>query len=322
MSRFISKDFLSHLTNGKLAMIGHRVRRDDTLMLAFRKNYINVYYRGGSIIRISETPRTGCYKAEFDRKYEKPGPFSVPDLPATIDQENDCKAWIDALPMLKQVMDAYFFRYRKTEREFQQTVAWENNRSGIAKETEYFITDIEYATNIDVAGKNKRVRLDMLGLKWPRERGDDGSKCTPVFIEMKYGINAIGGKAGIGNHISDLCGLLESDSAKYNLNQMIEYQFKRLADFELIDLAKGKSVENVKLVGTPEVIILLASCIPRGDALRKALEAIKNPSSFKLRFFVANFAGYGMHDVCMMNLDEFRSRLDPAADQLAVVHQQ
>lgn len=218
------------------------------------------------------------------------------------------------MPLLKQHMDFFFWKHPKAGREFQQLAAWENNRAGIASETEYFITDIEYATDIVRDGATKRVRLDMLGLKWLRKRGEDGSSCAPVFIEMKYGIKALGGKAGIRDHVDDLESLLENESTRAGLSQMIENQFKQLASMEHIKLNEGRLAQNVKLVDKPEVILLLSNCSPRGNALRNALDKVKKHSSFELRFFVANYAGYAMHDACMMDLDEFKRRLDRTAD--------
>ena len=40
--------------DGLLNPILARANQDQTLMLAIRENYINVYYRGGNLIRITE----------------------------------------------------------------------------------------------------------------------------------------------------------------------------------------------------------------------------------------------------------------------------
>jgi hypothetical protein len=60
----------------------------------------------------------------------------------------------------------------------------------------------------------------------------------------------------------------------------------------------------------PEMVFLLANHNPRSRKLLNIIEAIEEPKSFDLRFFSAAFAGYGMHEGCMMRLDKFRERPD------------
>src|SRR5512143_880479 len=149
MSRTISPDFAKSLKGGLLAPLAKRVRHDDTLMLALRGTSINIYYRGGSILQLVEE-RSDRYAAKFDEKYVKedspPRPAKLPKVIAT---EEDLRTWLEALPLLKEIMNYHqAAQASKAEREFQQLVAWENNRSKLANETDYFITDIEYATDV------------------------------------------------------------------------------------------------------------------------------------------------------------------------------
>jgi len=39
---------------GLLNPILARVKKDQTLMIAIRENYINLYYRGGKLLRVTE----------------------------------------------------------------------------------------------------------------------------------------------------------------------------------------------------------------------------------------------------------------------------
>ena len=43
------------------------VKKDATLCLEIRENYINIYYRGGNLVRIKE--KNGIFTAFFDWKY-------------------------------------------------------------------------------------------------------------------------------------------------------------------------------------------------------------------------------------------------------------
>ncbi|WIJ25781.1 hypothetical protein [Devosia sp. RR2S18] len=303
MGGVISKEFFDDLDHGVLRSLTTRVRSDDTLMLALRGSYVNVYYRGGSILRLSRMDRSGQYVAEFDHNYARDSGYGVPFLPTQIIAEADCDAWIAALPQLKQIMDLFFARTRKSEREFQQLVAWENNRSGIANSTEYFITDIEYADSAVGA------RLDMVGLRWLSSERKSGSRCVPVFIEMKYGIDAYEGTASIAKHIADLKTMLGRTETRSQLNETIAGQFEQLDRLGLVKFNRSKAVTSVEVSGVPEVVFLLANHNPRSSKLLNALEKIEETPDFNLRFFAASFAGYGMHDACMMSLADFRERV-------------
>lgn len=55
----------------------------------------------------------------------------------------DAQKLVDCLPQRKVIMDEFFAKKGKVEREFQQLVARENNNSTVSGKCEYFITDIE-----------------------------------------------------------------------------------------------------------------------------------------------------------------------------------
>ncbi|MGY4432442.1 hypothetical protein ACVWWO_004919 [Bradyrhizobium sp. F1.13.1] len=300
MSRAITDTFLNALKSGCLAKLAERIRNDDTLMLALRGNYVNVYYRGGSILNISE--QSGRYSAWFDKNYSKDN-TPVPALPS-ISVDDDCASWVVALPRLKELMNSYFARKRKSEREFQQLVAWENNRSIIAGHTEYFITDIEFAD------ADQSARLDMLGLKWLSTHRKDETTCRPVFIEMKYGIGAYDGDAGIVKHIDDLNDILSDSEKCARLNRTIEDQFDQLLQLDLVQFNKTITFKRATVSGRPEVVFLLANHNPRSKKLLNVLSGVDDPPHFDLRFFTASFAGYGMHDACMLRLSDFKELLE------------
>lgn len=303
MSRKLDAKFLEDLQQGRLVELARKIRRDDTLMLALRGKSINVYYRGGSILRLEQ--KGAEYVAYFDPNYAMGE--TVPELPGLISAPEHCSDWVKALPQLKELMNSFLSTHAKSEREFQQLVAWENNRSPIANSTEYFITDIEYA---DV---RQSARLDMLGMKWLSNSRKDGSACTPVFIEMKYGIDAYDGDAGIIAHIEDLKAILGDPARLTALTETIADQFNQLALLDLISFNRSKKIEKISVSGRPEVIFLLANHNPRSRKLLNILGSIDEPGNFDLRFFTAAFAGYGMHQKCMMTLDQFRRQLETAA---------
>jgi len=307
--RAISKDFMNDLLKpeGTLNPLLERVKKDHTLMLAIRDGYINIYYRGGNILRVTEHPE-GFYIPFFDEKYNESGK-KIPDSPATIISQEDVQNWVESFTERKNIMDAYFSAHGKAEREFQQLVARENNCSSISNETEYFIADIE---TTDIVG-----RFDMMAIRWLAKDRKNGSKCVAALIEMKYGDNALGNNAGILKHLKDMDAFI-SDKERYTKAlRTMESQFNQLDELGLLKFNKGVSNAKVKLdpYKKPEVIFIIANHNPRSPKLQKILsdpeiEKYQNSEKFSLKFFVATFAGYGLHAVCMHSLAEFRSWCD------------
>jgi hypothetical protein len=308
--RELSKDFLDDLksTNGLLHPILERVRQDDTLMLAIRGNYINIYYRGGNILRVKEQGKD-TYQSAFDDQYNKFGK-TIPKLPTTIKDQVDARAWVEEFPDLKEIMDIYFSNKNKPEREFQQLVARENNNSTISNESEYFVSDIEFAD------LGLGARFDMLAIRWLASHRKDGSNCRAALIEMKYGDGALGGSAGLLKHLQDIDALV-SDNDKYkSLLETIEAQFNQLDELGLLNFNRSSHGTKVKLVAAdkPEVIFILANHNPRSTKLCSLLDspeivAYGQTQRFDLRFFVSSFAGYGLHSDCMLTLTQFRKLL-------------
>ena len=89
-------------------------------------------------------------------------------------------------------------------------VARENNNSTISNESEYFVSDIEFAD------PGLGARFDMLAIRWLASQRKDGSNCRAALIEMKYGDGALGGSAGLLKHLQDIDALV-SDHDKYKV---------------------------------------------------------------------------------------------------------
>lgn len=297
-------DFLN--SDGVLHPILTRVKKDHTLMLAIRENYINIYYRGGNILNIKEHIK-GFYRASFDDQYNKSG-LLIPDSPTEIYNQNDSRSWIDSFPSRKNIMDEYFSIYGKAEREFQQLIVRENNNSTISNESEYFVSDIEVY--------EPYARFDILAIRWLAAQRKNGSNCKAALIEMKYGDSALDGSASMLKHLKDLEKLILDEDSYAKLLETMESQFNQLDELGLLKFNKSTSIAKVKLNvdDPPEVIFILANHNPRSTKLKEILrdpkiEKYAQSQLFDLKFFVASFAGYGLHARCMLSLAEFRKLL-------------
>ncbi len=294
---------------GWLAALLARVKEDDTLMLALRGDYVNIYYRGGNLLKIAQNSG-GNYLATFDAKYNKTG-HDLPTFPFSIVSAQDTVELIRHIPALKYTMDSYFSRHRKPEREFQQLVARENNCSPISNETEYFIVDIE------IAGALTKARFDMLGVRWLRNERKKQNSLVPVLIEMKYGIEALEGKSGLQEHLDDAHSI--SIESWKSLFSDLEKQVNQLADLGLLEFNRSRPDERLELdsAATPELVFLLANYNPASTKLSRFLATLDVPTAsaegkinYELLFSVASFAGYGLHRACMLSLAEFKALVE------------
>lgn len=203
-------------------------------------------------------------------------------------------------------MDLYFSHRSKPEREFQQLIARENNCSTTSNESEYFISDIEFADS------DLGARFDMLAIHWPAKDRKNGNKCRAALIEMKYGDNALGGAAGLHKHLQDIDKFISGVHYESLLKTM-DAQFEQLDSLKLLRFNHCSNNTKVKLdtKAKPEAIFLLANHNPRSPKLKAILTdpeivAYGQSQLFDLKFFVASFAGYGLHAKCMRSLTEIQ----------------
>jgi hypothetical protein len=309
--RRLPESFINDLKNedGILNPLLERIKKDDTLLLSIRNNYVNIYYRGGNLVRISCGAKG--YKAFFDKRYNKTDIF-LPKLPDTINDVGDTESWIAAFPTLKQTMDISFSINSKPEREFQQLIARENNNSTISNETEYFITDIEFSDS-----EIREVRFDLLAIRWLASQRRKHTECLPVFIELKYGDGALNGSAGLIKHLEDLNRILSDQEQYAAILETMEKQFEQLGELGLVKYKQPANFRGISLNPQmkPEVIIVLANHNPRSRILADILSSnqmkdFEDPTKFYLKFFVASFAGYGFHADTMFTLPEIKERLN------------
>jgi hypothetical protein len=292
--RGLSPEFLADLQGGLLAPLRERVVRDQSLCLSLRENYINVYYRGGNLMKLS--PADGGYAAFFDTKYFA-GP--APAMPSPrLREASDVGAWLAALPTLKQAMDLW---QPGEEREVQQRLLRDNNVGGIARWTDYYVCDIEYA--------NHYGRFDLVAVHWPStpaaRKKQDGRRL--VLGEVKFGDSALDGTAGLHAHITDVNTYLAAPDNLDGLKQEMLRVFNQKRALGLIDCEKD-------LVGfsdePPVLLLVLVNHDPDKSRLRELLRTLPPSPHAELRIATGSLLGYGLYDPAILGLKDAFARFE------------
>lgn len=296
--RKLSNEFINDLIYGKLKNFLSSVKEDDTLSLEIRDNYINIYYRGGNIFKIKQC--SAGYVVHFDINYCNKYTEIISDI-----KPSDYEKWTDNIPFIKAEMDAWFYKHPKLEREYQQLVLRENNSSSIANDTDYFITDIEYANS------ENGSRFDLIGVKWLSSASSrkNGGDIRLVFIEKKYGDNALSGSSGIKKHYEDLYKFLSYKVKVKDIYEEVETIFNQKIELGLIkDVNKTIKLSKDK----PEFILLLANHKPGKSVLKRELKEVINSDYYidlkqmvDMKIAKASYMGYGLYSELMVDIEGF-----------------
>ena len=291
-TRALSPEFVQDLGKGGiLGAVTDMVRNDKSLCLELRGKYINVYYRGGNLMKINSSRSPNTYSVEFNKNYFR-GTIA-PDLPdSKINGKDNVEHWVEITPILKRGMDLY--SRRREEREFQQIILRDNNFGSSARQTDYYICDIEYA--------NKFGQCDMVAVHWPsvsatRKIGNDRRL---AFIEVKYGDNSLRAKSGICEHIKHVDGFASDYGNLDRIKQEMVNVFNQKRKLNLITCDNNLvSFSNEK----PLLLLALVNHDPDSKILRDVLRNLPESPNVDLRIATASFLGYGLYDQGIHSLD-------------------
>lgn len=283
--RVINDKFVKDLLEGELSFFLEEVKtKRDLLSLEIRGDYINIYYRGGNIVRIAQS--NSRYSFFFDVKYCRSGEYQYPeDNPhyqtlASMDNY-DAQAFIKNLPVMRSVMDAWFKKYPKKEREYQQNLQSENA----------FVVDIEHQYNYDRQGG---MRFDMIIV--------DGDKM--YVTENKIGTSAIGGNAGVVKHYTDICNFLDDDRLHQGLIDSVIETSKVKHKLGLLE----REISQIDPSKT-EILFVFGEYNHRSKALGNAVKEIHNCKENYSRVFPASYL--------MPELEDYKIRIEDAKDLYA-----
>ena len=287
--RKLNDIFLNDLKEGgSLFALTDAVKSDSSLCLELRGDYVNVYYRGGNLMKVTQTGNG--YNVFFDENYFKAGGQTT--LP---DEREGVDAWLDVSPKLKQAIDRWLGEHRKDEREFQQLLLRDNNFGSIARSTDYYICDIEYQSGYG--------RFDLIAVHWPSKpairKQPNGRRL--VFIEMKYGDGALEGSAGLHQHIRDVNSYLSDRTKVDDLKKDMVKVFNQKRDLGLIDCGKDLGSFSDE---SPILLLVFANHDPGKSKLRELLGSLPESPHAELCVATASFTGYGLYEQGIHKIDE------------------
>jgi len=306
--RLLSKDFEKDLISGILNHLLNRVILDTSLDLEIRENYLNIYYRGGSILRLELSRKNkNSYNAKFDFNYFKGTAQKIIELPKAITTEDEVKCWVNSFALMKNGMDLWFGKHPKDERAFQQILVYDNNgNKSVAQSTDYFISDIEY-------DNRQGARFDAIAIRWrataAARKLQKGYLPRLTLIEMKYGDSALKGKFGMIDHLNQYRKFL-SDKRKVNrLKSDVIKQFVQKRKLGLIPVLNSNSFKITKLDKEVDVMFVLANHKPTDMKLQKELLICQEMNvDFSILFSQANFHGFGLYENNMYSLENILNK--------------
>lgn len=263
--------FLESLRNGKLKKIVEYVKAHDELDLQIRDNYINIYYRGGNILRIKSPNRFEFDKFYFYTEFDK-----MPKKSISKKKINDCtNKSNELLKKLKaEKIEGYFTeakdcmdRWWKSMKSKRNTSHEEKDlqhkisRSNNTESTDYTVLDLEY----QVSPKNDEIRYNGEKNK-TMPRFDivaiDNSSGQLCVMELKKGRVALKGKSGVEDHIDSFKCTIGRDTERVFVDEMRQL-YKQKREFGLIDT--DIELSNDK----PEFIFVFQGSEPEREELEK-----------------------------------------------------
>ncbi len=258
--RGINDRFITDLKTGCLSFFLNQVKANrDKLCLEIRKGYINIYYKGGNLLKI--TQKKSGYSFYFDAKYclNKDDDSNYERL-KNLDSSS-IQDYTDNFELMMSEMDSWLYKHPKNERTFQHQLLVNNKN----------IIDIEYATpKSKITGEKLNMRLDMLMVV-----EDD----KLIIVENKYGIGAIAGKAGVKEHYEDICTLLNTPDVYYELLQSVKSITKAKYELGLLD----KPIKDIDETKT-EILFLFVDFNKKSESLKNEIKSMTVTHPYRILF--------------------------------------
>jgi len=168
----LSPTFLNCLKSDFLSEITEYVKDDHDLNLEIRDSYINIYYKGNSLLKLTEVGSLPRYKAQIDKKFLEGIKISLELTKSSVPK------FVKNIPFIKENIIKH--GHNSLELEYEQMIIRANNFE-YRNNTEYFIVDKQYAV--------KEGRFDLTGFYWKRVGRKKNQKVPVCFMEIKFALN-------------------------------------------------------------------------------------------------------------------------------------
>lgn len=172
--RKLDEKFVAELKEGGLFRpIIDTVINDASLDFQIRKGYINIYFKGNSILKLDESG-----KFEINEKFLDETGL----LKSNFSTSSDVNDYIKTIPVIKNRVIEVKSHRPTLEIEYEQLLIRSNNLN-INVNSEFLLTDRQYTDNC------YKVRFDLSGFFWG-SKGRWKNQTVPLaFIEVKYSLN-------------------------------------------------------------------------------------------------------------------------------------
>lgn len=261
------------LTSGFMSGLRDCVAKDIDLNLEIRANYLNVYFKGNSLLKLTEVAPTR-YRVEIHERF-----VEGLDLPPELVDAPSAARFVSAIPQLKANIAKH--GHNSIELEYEQLIIRANNHEP-RNNSDYFIVDRQYVL--------PEGRFDLLGIYWERAGRRRGQAVPLCLFEAKFGLNP---------EIAQLHEQLQRyyDALKPKAEQIAEeiegilHQKLALGLYRQPDerVAAMRTLRVARDISQCQFVVLLVDYNPNSKLLNKpALQAL--PFASQIRLIQTGFA--------------------------------
>jgi hypothetical protein len=173
--RVLKEPFLTELQSGFLSGLTRAVASDRDLNLEIRRDYINVYYKGHSLLKLSDSGTRNNYK-QYKVQIDKAFANGL-EIPKALGDENTTAKFLANVSSLKQKIALHGI---SLETEYEQMIIRANNIER-RNNSDYFVIDRQY---VEADG-----RFDLMGFYWDRHSRGRTRTVPLCLMEVKFALN-------------------------------------------------------------------------------------------------------------------------------------